>query len=58
MATSPLCGFRFFKGNQATASIGCASETGLGAGLLITGHQPDDSAAEGTWGPFPLDFLV
>jgi len=53
----PAAGPVFLKGNQATGLYRLRSESGLGEGLLITGHQPDDSAAEGTWGPFPIDFF-
>ena len=46
----------FLKGNQSTGLFRIRAETGLGEGLLITGHQPADPKAEGTWGPLPLDF--
>lgn len=48
----------FLKGNQATGTYSLRSETGLGEGLLITGHNFENPEFEGTWGPFPLDFFV
>ncbi|MCT0199501.1 DUF1824 family protein [Synechococcus sp. CS-1325] len=47
----------FLKGNQSTGLFRLRPETGLGHGLLITGHHGSDPDAEGTWGPFPLDFF-
>ena len=48
----------FLKGNQSTGLYRIRAESGLGEGLLITGHHSDDAGAEGTWGPFPLDFFA
>jgi hypothetical protein len=45
----------FLKGNQNTARFQVRPETGLGQGLLITGHSPADPSVEDTWGPLPLD---
>jgi hypothetical protein len=47
----------FLKGNQTTRRFLMRRETGLGEGLLITGHSPADPDAEDTWGPLPLDFF-
>lgn len=46
----------FLKGNQSSGLFRVRAETGLGEGMLITGHQPADPGAEATWGPLPLDF--
>ncbi|MEX1315964.1 MAG: DUF1824 family protein [Synechococcaceae cyanobacterium] len=48
----------FLKGNQNTGRFLVRRETGLGEGLLITGHSPADPAAEDTWGPLPLDLFA
>ena len=56
-AESDLVGGVFLKGNQATGLYAIRAEAGLGEGLLITGHNPEAPEAEGTWGPFPLDFF-
>lgn len=47
----------FLKGNQHNGRFLVRRETGLGEGVLITGHHPGDAAAEDTWGPLPLDFF-
>lgn len=47
----------FLKGNQHTGRFLVRREQGLGEGLLISGHNPADPAAEDTWGPLPLDFF-
>jgi hypothetical protein len=47
----------FLKGNQTTRRFHVRRETGLGEGLLITGHSPADPDVEDTWGPLPLDFF-
>jgi len=47
----------FLKGNQTTRRFLVRRETGLGEGLLITGHSPADPEVEDTWGPLPLDFF-
>jgi len=48
----------FLKGNQRTGTYQLRQENGLGEGLLITGHQPEDPSVEGTWGPLPLDLFA
>jgi hypothetical protein len=48
-------GGAFLKGNQNTGRFQVRPETGLGEGLLITGHSPAEPDAEDTWGPLPLD---
>ncbi len=47
----------FLKGNQNTGRFLVRRESGLGEGLLITGHSPADPDVEDTWGPLPLDFF-
>jgi hypothetical protein len=47
----------FLKGNQRTGTFAVRRESGLGEGLLITGHHPTDTGVEGTWGPLPLDLF-
>ncbi len=47
----------FLKANQTTRRFLVRRESGLGEGLLITGHSPADPDAEDTWGPLPLDFF-
>ena len=47
----------FLKANQNNGRFLVRRETGLGDGLLITGHSPADPDAEDTWGPLPLDFF-
>lgn len=48
----------FLKGNQRTGRFLLRGETGLGEGILITGHNPDDPDQEDTWGPLPLDLFA
>jgi hypothetical protein len=48
----------FLKGNQRTGHFLLRPESGLGCGLLITGHSSVAPEAEDTWGPFPLDFFA
>lgn len=50
-----VVGGAFLKGNQNTGRYQVRPETGLGEGLLITGHSPAEPDAEDTWGPLPLD---
>ena len=50
-------GSSFLKGNQKTGRFQLRPESGLGEGLLITGHSLADPAAEDTWGPLPLNFF-
>ncbi|MFN9869915.1 MAG: DUF1824 family protein [Cyanobacteriota bacterium] len=47
----------FLKGNQHNGRFLLRAEAGLGEGILITGHHPEDSSVEDTWGPLPLDFF-
>jgi len=47
----------FLKGNQHTGRFLLRAEAGLGEGILITGHHPEDPSVEDTWGPLPLDFF-
>jgi hypothetical protein len=47
----------FLKGNQSTGRFLVRSESGLGEGILISGHSPSDPEAGDTWGPLPLDFF-
>jgi hypothetical protein len=53
-----LTGPVFLKGNQRIGRFLLRSETGLGEGILITGHNPDDPDQEDTWGPLPLDLFA
>ena len=48
----------FLKANQNTGRFLVRRETGLGEGLLITGHGSANPDAEDTWGPFPLDLFA
>ena len=48
----------FLKANQNTGAFRLRPESGLGLGVLITGHSALQPEAEGTWGPFPLDFFA
>jgi hypothetical protein len=50
-------GSAFLKGNQNTGRFQLRPESGLGEGLLISGHNLADPAAEDTWGPLPLNFF-
>jgi hypothetical protein len=45
----------FLKGNQNSGRFLVRRETGLGEGLLISGHNAVDPDAEDTWGPLPLN---
>lgn len=53
----PAGGPVFLKGNQRTGTFQLRQEPGLGEGLLITGHNPEDPGVEDTWGPLPLDLF-
>jgi hypothetical protein len=57
-ALAAIAGPVFLKGNQSTGRFLVRRETGLGEGLLITGHSPADPDAEDTWGPLPLDLFA
>ena len=48
----------FLKGNQNSGRFLVRRESGLGEGVLITGHSPADPDAEDTWGPLPLQLFV
>ncbi|MEN9860755.1 MAG: DUF1824 family protein [Vulcanococcus sp.] len=48
----------FLKANQNNGRFLVRRESGLGEGLLITGHNPCDPAAEDTWGPLPLNLFA
>ena len=50
-------GAAFLKGNQNTGRYQLRPESGLGEGLLISGHNLADPDAEDTWGPLPLDLF-
>ncbi len=56
-ALEAIAGPVFLKANQNNGRFLVRRETGLGEGLLITGHSPADPDAEDTWGPLPLDFF-
>ena len=47
----------FLKGNQRTGRYRIRAESGLGEGILITGHNPADPSREDTWGPLPLQLF-
>ena len=48
----------FLKGNQNSGRFLVRRESGLGEGVLITGHSPADPDAEDTWGPLPLQLFA
>lgn len=48
----------FLKGNQNTGTALLRAETGLGEGVLISGHDAPDPSQDETWGPLPLDFFT
>jgi len=52
-----VAGATFIKGNQNTGRFQLRPESGLGEGVLITGHSLADPDAEDTWGPLPLTFF-
>lgn len=54
---SAIEGSSFLKGNQNTGRFQLRPETGLGNGVLITGHSVANPDAEDTWGPLPLDLF-
>ena len=47
----------FLKGNQRNGTYLLRPESGLGVGILITGHNPADPSRQDTWGPLPLDLF-
>jgi hypothetical protein len=47
----------FLKGNQRSGTYLLRPESGLGEGILITGHNPADPSRQDTWGPLPLDLF-
>ena len=48
----------FLKGNQRNGTALVRAESGLGLGILISGHAPCNPDAEDTWGPLPLDMFA
>ena len=48
----------FLKANQRSGNFRVRIEAGVGEGLLITGHHPEQPEAEDTWGPLPLDLFA
>jgi len=54
----PGSGPVFLKANQRSGNFRVRIETGVGEGLLITGHHPEHPEAEDTWGPLPLDLFA
>jgi hypothetical protein len=48
----------FLKGNQRSGRFLVRRESGLGEGLLITGHSVAEPDAEDTWGPLPLSIFA
>jgi len=57
-ALATIQGPVFLKGNQNSGRFLVRPENGLGEGLLITGHHPENQNAEDTWGPLPLDLFA
>lgn len=55
---APTTGPVFLKGHQRNGTARLREETGVGQGVLISGHSASDPAAEDTWGPLPLDFFA
>ena len=47
----------FLKANQKEGTVRIRVETGLGEGVLVSGHSADPSRFTPTWGPFPLTFF-
>ncbi len=47
----------FLKGNQHTGTYLLRPESGLGEGILISGHHEDPALGD-TWGPLPLDLFA
>ena len=47
----------FLKANQKEGTVRIRLETGLGEGVLVSGHSVDPSRFTPTWGPFPLTFF-
>ena len=57
-AAADPAGSVFLKGNQRTGTYLLRPEAGLGEGILISGHHPENPAVEDTWGPLPLDLFA
>jgi hypothetical protein len=57
IAGSDPAGAVFLKGNQRTGTYLLRPESGLGEGILISGHHYDPSLGD-TWGPLPLDLFA
>ena len=47
----------FLKGNQHSGTYLVRPESGLGEGILISGHHEDPALGD-TWGPLPLDLFA
>lgn len=48
----------FLKGHQGNGQVWLRQETGLGEGVLVSGHSAANPDCQDTWGPFPLDFFA
>ncbi len=48
----------FLKGHQRSAQVWLRQESGLGEGVLVSGHSESHPEVEDTWGPLPLDFFA
>jgi hypothetical protein len=48
----------FLKGNQNNGRFLVRRESGLGEGILVTGHNLVDPSVEDTWGPLPLQVFA
>jgi hypothetical protein len=57
-SSADVAGAAFLKGNQNSGRYLLRPESGLGQGLLISGHCAADPQAEDTWGPLPLDLFA
>jgi hypothetical protein len=57
-SSADVAGAAFLKGNQNSGRYLLRPESGLGLGLLISGHCAADPQAEDTWGPLPLDLFA
>ena len=45
----------FLKANQANGTVRLRQESGLGEGVLNTGHRHNGESSGSTWGPLPPD---
>lgn len=57
-AGTDTAGAVFLKGNQRTGTYWLRPEGGIGEGILISGHHPENPAVEDTWGPLPLNLFA